>query len=52
MGFHDPIWLAHIFSNGLVKNHQLVVIEKGNLGEGEILYMILFLDLYNPPNTN
>jgi len=22
--FHDPIWLAHISFNGLVKNHQLV----------------------------
>ena len=23
LGFHDPIWFAHIFQNGLVKNHQL-----------------------------
>ena len=48
LGFHDPIWRAY-FSKGLTPSTS--PDWKGKPRLGEILLLILFLDLYNPPNT-
>ena len=41
LGFHDPVWLAHIFADGLVKNHHLVnhTIPMNGMGIRETIHL-------------